>query len=84
MATISAVLYVNIIHPQLKVEVPNWADRCKEILKKWHATSMGEKAKYWADRCKEILKKWNATSMEEKAKHLRQSRENRSTLRAKR
>lgn len=46
MATISAVLYSNTNHPELKIDYPNWADRCKQILKKWRALSTEKKAPY--------------------------------------
>lgn len=46
MATISAVLYANQNHPELKVEYPNWTDRCKQILKKWRALNAELKAPY--------------------------------------
>lgn len=46
MATISAVLYSNTNHPELKIDYPNWTDRCKQILKKWRALSTEKKAPY--------------------------------------
>lgn len=46
MATISAVLYANQNHPELKIDFPNWADRCKQILKKWRALSADLKAPF--------------------------------------
>lgn len=46
MATISAVLYANTNHPELKVELPNWSDRSKQILKKWRALPTDKKAPY--------------------------------------
>jgi [histone H3]-lysine4 N-trimethyltransferase MLL3 len=46
MATISAVLYANINHPELKMEFPTWSDRCKQVLKKWRALSTEKKAPY--------------------------------------
>lgn len=46
MATISAVLYANANHPELKIEYPNWSERCKQILKKWRALSTDKKAPY--------------------------------------
>lgn len=45
-ATISAVLYANMNHPEWKTEYPNWNDRCKQILKKWRALSADKKAPY--------------------------------------
>lgn len=46
LATISAVLYANTNHPELKVDYPNWNERCKQILKKWRALSTEKKAPY--------------------------------------
>ena len=46
MATISAVLYCNQNHPEMKAEFPNWTDRCKQILKKWRALSSDKKQPY--------------------------------------
>lgn len=46
MATISAVLYSNINHPELKADFPNWTDRCKQILKKWRALPTDKKAPF--------------------------------------
>jgi [histone H3]-lysine4 N-trimethyltransferase MLL3 len=46
MATISAVLYANINHPELKMEFLTWSDRCKQVLKKWRALSTEKKAPY--------------------------------------
>lgn len=46
MATISAVLYSNTNHPELKIDYPNWTDRCKQILKKWRALTTEKKAPY--------------------------------------
>lgn len=46
LATISAVLYANTNHPELKTEYPNWNERCKQILKKWRALSTEKKAPY--------------------------------------
>lgn len=46
MATISAVLYANTNHPELKTEYPNWTERCKQILKKWRALQSERKAPY--------------------------------------
>ncbi|XP_063376990.1 histone-lysine N-methyltransferase 2C-like [Cydia fagiglandana] len=45
-ATISAVLYANTNHPEWKTEFPNWTDRCKQILKKWRALPVEQKAPY--------------------------------------
>lgn len=46
LATISAVLYANTNHPELKVDFPIWNDRSKQILKKWRALSHERKAPY--------------------------------------
>lgn len=45
-ATISAVLYANLNHPEWKNEFPNWPDRCKQILKKWRALASDKKTPY--------------------------------------
>lgn len=46
LATISAVLYANTNHPELKVDYPNWNERYKQILKKWRALSNERKTPY--------------------------------------
>lgn len=46
MSTISAVLYANQNHPELKMEYPQWSDRYKQIMKKWRALSADKKAPY--------------------------------------
>ncbi|XP_004534774.1 histone-lysine N-methyltransferase 2C [Ceratitis capitata] len=46
MATISAVLYANTRHPELKQIYPNWNDRCKQILKRWRSLSNEKKAPF--------------------------------------
>lgn len=46
MSTISAVLYANQNHPELKIEFPQWSDRYKNIMKKWRALSADKKAPY--------------------------------------
>ncbi|XP_075153857.1 lost PHDs of trr isoform X2 [Haematobia irritans] len=46
MATISAVLYANTQHPELKTLYPNWNERCKQILKKWRSLSTEMKAPF--------------------------------------
>lgn len=46
MSTISAVLYANQNHPELKMEYPQWPDRYKQIMKKWRALSSDKKAPY--------------------------------------
>lgn len=45
-ATISAVLYVNVNHPEWKTEYPNWSDRYKQIIKKWRTLSAEQKRPY--------------------------------------
>ncbi|XP_017045294.1 histone-lysine N-methyltransferase 2C isoform X2 [Drosophila ficusphila] len=46
MATISAVLYANTEHPDLKDLFPNWNDRCKQILKRWRSLCNEKKAPF--------------------------------------
>lgn len=46
MATISAVLYANTNHQELKSNYPIWSDRCKQILKKWRALPQEKKAPF--------------------------------------
>jgi len=46
MSTISAVLYANQNHPELKIEYPHWPDRYKQIMKKWRALSSDKKQPY--------------------------------------
>lgn len=46
MSTISAVLYANQNHPELKIEFPHWPDRYKQIMKKWRALSADKKQPY--------------------------------------
>ncbi|XP_060525404.1 histone-lysine N-methyltransferase 2C-like [Cylas formicarius] len=45
-ATISAVLYANMNHPEWKTEYPIWSDRNKQIIKKWRTLSQDQKAPY--------------------------------------
>ncbi|CAH0559006.1 unnamed protein product [Brassicogethes aeneus] len=45
-ATISAVLYANVKHPEWKSEYPIWTDRYKQILKKWRTLSQDQKAPF--------------------------------------
>lgn len=45
-ATISAVLYANMNHPEWKVDHPAWNDRYKQIIKKWRTLSNEQKAPY--------------------------------------
>lgn len=46
MSTISAVLYANTNHPELKADYPNWNERCKHILKKWRVLTTEQKTPY--------------------------------------
>ncbi|XP_033250386.1 histone-lysine N-methyltransferase 2C-like [Drosophila miranda] len=46
MATISAVLYANTEHPNIKDLFPNWNDRCKQILKRWRSLCNEKKAPF--------------------------------------
>ncbi|CAG7629500.1 unnamed protein product [Allacma fusca] len=45
-ATISAVLYSNTNHPELKRDLPNWAERSKQIAKIWRGLSTEKRAPY--------------------------------------
>lgn len=45
-ATISAVLYANMNHPEWKTEFKSWSDRYKQIIKKWRTLSNEQKAPY--------------------------------------
>ncbi|XP_055848634.1 histone-lysine N-methyltransferase 2C isoform X2 [Episyrphus balteatus] len=45
-ATISAVLYANTQHPELKQQYPNWNDRCKQILKRWRSLPSDKKGPF--------------------------------------
>lgn len=45
-ASISAVLYVNINHPNLKIEFPIWSDRLKQIHKLWRQLSPEQRQPY--------------------------------------
>ncbi|KAF5271825.1 hypothetical protein FQR65_LT05056 [Abscondita terminalis] len=45
-ATISAVLYANMNHPEWKTEYPLWNDRYKQIIKKWRTLSTEQRAPY--------------------------------------
>lgn len=42
----ASVLYANMKHPELKIQYPNWNDRCKQIFKKWRALSTEDKAPF--------------------------------------
>lgn len=46
MATISAVLYANTEHANLKESYPNWTDRCKQIIKRWRSLCNEKKAPF--------------------------------------
>ncbi|XP_055997566.1 histone-lysine N-methyltransferase 2C-like isoform X11 [Ostrea edulis] len=45
-ATISAVLYCNLRHPELKQQYPDWSERVKKIAKAWRELSSDEKQPY--------------------------------------
>ncbi|XP_075232135.1 uncharacterized protein LOC142330615 [Lycorma delicatula] len=45
-ATISAVLYANLNHPEWRTDYPVWSERYKQILKKWRALPSDKKAPY--------------------------------------
>lgn len=45
-ATISAVLYANMNHPEWKTEFPSWSERYKQIIKKWRTLSTEQKQPY--------------------------------------
>ncbi|XP_048237798.1 histone-lysine N-methyltransferase 2C-like isoform X4 [Haliotis rufescens] len=47
-ATISAVLYVNTNHQNLKTDYPDWAERSKQIAKLWKKLTPEEKAPFLA------------------------------------
>ena len=46
MATISPVLYANLVHKHLRVEFPNWNDRFKQISKLWRLLKPDERQTY--------------------------------------
>ncbi|CAB3379589.1 Hypothetical predicted protein [Cloeon dipterum] len=45
-STMASVLYSNINHPEWKTEYPIWAERCKQIVKKWRTLSTESRAPY--------------------------------------
>ncbi|XP_062583386.1 histone-lysine N-methyltransferase 2C-like [Saccostrea cucullata] len=45
-STISAVLYCNLRHPELKQQYPDWSERVKKIAKAWRELSSDEKQPY--------------------------------------
>ncbi|XP_052804919.1 histone-lysine N-methyltransferase 2D-like isoform X3 [Mya arenaria] len=45
-ATISPILYCNIMHPELKTEYPDWSERSKQIAKIWRKLTPDEKQPY--------------------------------------
>lgn len=45
-ATISAILYCNMNHPELRSQHPEWNDRVKRIAKLWRSLSSDEKQPY--------------------------------------
>ncbi|KAK3547847.1 hypothetical protein QTP86_031953 [Hemibagrus guttatus] len=46
LSTISPVLYANINRPNLKQEFPDWASRCKQIMKIWRKVSAPDKVPF--------------------------------------
>ncbi|XP_028309867.1 histone-lysine N-methyltransferase 2D isoform X2 [Gouania willdenowi] len=46
LSTISPVLYANTNFPNLKQDYPDWASRCKQIMKVWRKVSAADKAPY--------------------------------------
>ncbi|XP_023280928.1 histone-lysine N-methyltransferase 2D isoform X2 [Seriola lalandi dorsalis] len=46
LSTISPVLYANTNFPTLKQDYPDWASRCKQIMKIWRKVSAADKAPY--------------------------------------
>lgn len=52
MATTSAVLYANTVHPHLKLEYKNWSERVKQIQKLWRQLP-ADKRKPYNDKARE-------------------------------
>ncbi|XP_035512783.1 histone-lysine N-methyltransferase 2D isoform X2 [Morone saxatilis] len=46
LSTISPVLYANTNFPKLKQDYPDWASRCKQIMKIWRKVSAADKVPY--------------------------------------
>ncbi|KAM9342462.1 histone-lysine N-methyltransferase 2D [Pholidichthys leucotaenia] len=46
LSTISPVLYANTNFPTLKQDYPDWASRCKQIMKIWRKVSAADKVPY--------------------------------------
>ncbi|XP_032377385.1 histone-lysine N-methyltransferase 2D isoform X2 [Etheostoma spectabile] len=46
LSTISPVLYANTNFPSLKQDYPDWASRCKQIMKVWRKVSAADKVPY--------------------------------------
>ncbi|XP_034445439.1 histone-lysine N-methyltransferase 2D isoform X14 [Hippoglossus hippoglossus] len=46
LSTISPVLYANTNFPTLRQDYPDWASRCKQIMKIWRKVSAADKAPY--------------------------------------
>ncbi|XP_068454333.1 histone-lysine N-methyltransferase 2D isoform X3 [Clinocottus analis] len=46
LSTISPVLYANTNFPTLKTDYPDWASRCKQIMKVWRKVSAADKVPY--------------------------------------
>jgi hypothetical protein len=45
-ATISPVLYANLVHPELKQQYPEWSERAKQIAKLWRKVPTDQRAPY--------------------------------------
>lgn len=73
MSTISAVLYANQNHPELKVEYPQWSDRYKQIMKKWRALSSDKKTPF-LQRARDNRSAQQAQLRTKKAQQVREPR----------
>lgn len=73
MSTISAVLYANQNHPELKIEYPHWPDRYKQIMKKWRALSADKKQPY-LQRARDNRSAQQAQLRTKKAQQVREER----------
>ena len=47
-ATISPVLYANMVHPEFKEKYPDWTERAKQIMKIWRRIPTEERAPFLA------------------------------------
>lgn len=45
-ATISPVLFANTVHPELKIQYPDWNERCKQVGKLWRKISTENRTPY--------------------------------------